>query len=124
MCQHSHYTGVRNPGFVTIRRNPPEKGDSVGNYQLIDEESTRGRGFHRELRAHLCRFRAVRSKFAENLSNSNNFRISSSKSFILTIPTQKNLNTTTFLKLKTNLIRPYKELYIYPIKSKKDSKFS
>jgi hypothetical protein len=34
-------------------RNPPEEWHSAGNYQLIDEESTRGRGFHRELLAHL-----------------------------------------------------------------------
>jgi hypothetical protein len=73
MCQHSHYTWVRNPG--------------IGNYQLIDEESTRGKGFHRELPAYLLGFRPVRSKFAENPSNGNNSRISSSKSYILTIPT-------------------------------------
>jgi hypothetical protein len=38
----------------------------AGNYQLIDEESTRGRGFHRELPVHLLGFRPERSKFVEN----------------------------------------------------------
>jgi hypothetical protein len=56
----------------------------------------------------------------ENPSYGNNYRISSSKSYILTKPTlKKKLNTKTSLKLKINLIRPYQELYIYPIKSKK-----
>jgi hypothetical protein len=59
----------------------------AGNYQLIDEESTRGRGFHRELPVYLLKFRPVRSKFVENPSNGNNFRISRFKSYILTIPT-------------------------------------
>jgi hypothetical protein len=54
--------------------------ESAGNYQLIDEEATHGRGFHRELPAYLLGFRPVRSKFAENPSNSNNSRISSFKS--------------------------------------------
>jgi hypothetical protein len=44
-------------------------GDSAGNYCLIDEESTQGREFHRELSAHLPRFRPVRSKCTENPSN-------------------------------------------------------
>jgi hypothetical protein len=35
------------------RSNPPEKWDFAGKYQLIDEEFTRGRGFRRELPAHL-----------------------------------------------------------------------
>jgi hypothetical protein len=43
--------------------------ESVGNYHLIDEESTQGRGFLRESPAYLCGFRPVRSKFAENPSN-------------------------------------------------------
>jgi hypothetical protein len=34
-------------------RNPPEIWDSAGNYQLIDEESNRGRGFRWESPAHL-----------------------------------------------------------------------
>jgi hypothetical protein len=33
--------------------------ESAGNYQLIDEESTRGRGFHRELPVHLLGFRPI-----------------------------------------------------------------
>jgi hypothetical protein len=76
-------------------KNPPEEGDFAGNYQLIDEESTGGRGFHRELLAYLCGFRPVRSKCAENPSNGNNSCwISSSKSYKLTMQTFfKNLNT-------------------------------
>jgi hypothetical protein len=99
--------------------------ESARNYQLIDKESTQGRGFHRELPAYLIGFRPVRSKFVENPSNGNNSRISRFKSYILTIPTFfKNLNTKTALKLKINLIRPYEEIHIYPIKSKNDSKIS
>jgi hypothetical protein len=60
--------------------------ESAGNYQLIDKESTRGRGFHQELQVHLLRFRPVRSKFVENPLNGNNFRISRFKSYKLTIP--------------------------------------
>jgi hypothetical protein len=89
-------------------RNPPGEGNSTWNYQLIDEESTRGRGFHRELPAYLLGSRPVRSIFAENPLNGNNSMISSSKSYKLTIPTFiKNLNTKTSLILKINLIRPY-----------------
>jgi hypothetical protein len=37
------------PGITTSwTRNPPEEEDSAENYQLRDEESTRGRGFYRE----------------------------------------------------------------------------
>jgi hypothetical protein len=61
--------------------------ESAGNYQLIDEESTRGRRFHWELPVHLLGFRPVRSKFVENPLNDNNSRISRFKSYILTIPT-------------------------------------
>jgi hypothetical protein len=59
-------------------RNPPEEGDSAGNYQFIEEESTQGRGFYRESPAYLHGFWLVRSKFEENPSNGNNSRISSS----------------------------------------------
>jgi hypothetical protein len=48
------------PGITTSwARNPPEEQDSVGNYryQLIDKESTQGRGFHRELPAYSHGFR-------------------------------------------------------------------
>jgi hypothetical protein len=61
--------------------------ESAGNYQLIDEESTRGRGFYRELPVHLLGLRPVRSKFVENPFTGNNSRISRFKSYILTIPT-------------------------------------
>jgi hypothetical protein len=97
MCQHLHYTKVMNPGIVTIRRkfgmrsaNTRTTGinrESAGNHQLIDKESTRRRGFHRELPANLLGFRPVRSKLVENLSKGNNSRISRFKSYILTIPT-------------------------------------
>jgi hypothetical protein len=38
------------PPRITISRtrNPTEELDSAGNYKLIDEKSTRGRGFHRK----------------------------------------------------------------------------
>jgi hypothetical protein len=75
-------------------RNPPEEGDSAGNYQLIDEESTQGRGFLRELPAYFRGFRPVRSKFAENPLNGNNSRISISISYIYTV-----LTMITFLKI-------------------------
>jgi hypothetical protein len=89
-------------------RNLLEERDFDGNYQLIDEESTRGRGFPRELLAYLREFRPVKSKFTENPSNGNNSRISSSKSYILTMPKKKkNLNTKMSKKLKINLIWPY-----------------
>jgi hypothetical protein len=65
--------------------------ESAVNYQLIDEESTRGSRFDRELPAYLLGFRPVRSKFVENPSNGNNSRISKFKSYILTI--------LTFLKI-------------------------
>jgi hypothetical protein len=83
--------------------------ESAGNYQLIDEESTRRRGFHRELPAYLLGFRPVRSKFMENPSNCNNSRIRRFKSYVHTDNTNffKNSNTKTTLKLKINLIRPY-----------------
>jgi hypothetical protein len=109
MCLHSHYTGVMNPGIVTIWRSLERgwptlalhgiNGESAGNYPLINEECTRGRGFwlkltahrrgihppgrgfHWELLTHLLGFRPVRSKFAENPSTGNNSRISSFKSY-------------------------------------------
>jgi hypothetical protein len=64
---------------------------SAGKYQLRDKKSTRGRGFNRELPAYLFGFRPVRSKLAENLLKGNNSRISSSKSYTLTIPTLKKI---------------------------------
>jgi hypothetical protein len=100
------------------------KGEYAGNYHLMDEESTGGREFRQELPAYLHGFWLVRSKFTENPSNGNNSRISSSKSYILTIPNLKNLNMKTSLKSKINLIRPHEELHTYPIKSKKKSKIS
>jgi hypothetical protein len=63
--------------------------ESAGNYQHIDEESTRRRGFHQELPVHLLGFRPVRSKFVENPLNGNISRISRFKSYILTIQTSK-----------------------------------
>jgi hypothetical protein len=69
-----------------------KNGFSAGKYQLRDQKSTRGRGFHRELLAYLLGFRPVRSKLAKNPSNGNNSRISRFKSYILTIQ--------TFLKFK------------------------
>jgi hypothetical protein len=73
--------------------------ESAGNYQLIDEESARGRGFHRELPVHLLGFRPVRSKFVENPLNGNNsadsnliHRYTDNTNFF------KNLNTKTSLK--------------------------
>jgi hypothetical protein len=66
--------------------------ESAGNYQLIDKESKRGRGFYRELPVHLLGFRPVRSKFVENPLNGNNSRINRFKSYILAIPTIFKIN--------------------------------
>jgi hypothetical protein len=71
-----HLKNVYSAGNYQLR----EEWDSAGSCQLIDEESTRGRVFHREITAHLCWFRPVRSKCEENPPNGNNSRISSSKS--------------------------------------------
>jgi hypothetical protein len=51
-------------------KNPPEEWNSAGNYQLVDKESTQGRGFYRESPDYLCRFRPARSKCTENPLNS------------------------------------------------------
>jgi hypothetical protein len=41
------------PGIINSgTKNPPEEWDSAKNYQLIDEESTQGKAFYRELPAH------------------------------------------------------------------------
>jgi hypothetical protein len=123
MCQHSHYKGVRNPGTITIRKtfgalcantrttyveyigilagittswvkNPPEEWDSAGNYyQLIDNEFLRGRGFQWESPVYLRGFRPVRSKCAGNPLNGNNSRISSSKSYMLTLLWRRHCRT-------------------------------
>jgi hypothetical protein len=74
-------------------RNPPEERDSTGNHQLF-----------------LCRFRPVRSKCAENTSNSNNSRISSSKIYVVypdNANFKKKIEYENLLRLKINLIRPY-----------------
>jgi hypothetical protein len=87
--------------------NPQDEWDSAGNYKLIDKEYTRGSGFHRELPDNLRWFRPVKSKCTENPQNGNNSRISSSKSYILTMPTLKKFKYEDLIKLKINLIRPY-----------------
>jgi hypothetical protein len=74
--------------------------ESAGNYQLMDEESTRRRGFHRELPAYLLGLRLVRSKFVDNPSKGNNSRISRFKSYILTIPTFKKFKYKDLFKIK------------------------
>jgi hypothetical protein len=62
------------PGItISYMRNPQEEGESAENYQLIDEESTQGRGFHWELPAYLLGFRPVRSKFVETLQTVKKF---------------------------------------------------
>jgi hypothetical protein len=58
-------------------------GESARNYHLINEESARGQSFRQELPAYILEFRPVRSKF---LTNGNNSRISSSNSYIQTMP--------------------------------------
>jgi hypothetical protein len=102
-CQHSPSTGfcreLRSYQLIEVEsivrmgflpgitssgtRNPPEEGDSIGNYQLI-----------------LLGFRPVISKLAKNPSNGKNSRISSSISYTYTDNTnfKKNLNTKTSLK--------------------------
>jgi hypothetical protein len=74
--------------------------ESAGNYQLIEEESTRGRGFHRELPVHLPGSRPVRSKFVENPLNGNDSRISRFKSYILTIPNFLKFENEDLFKIK------------------------
>jgi hypothetical protein len=74
--------------------------ESARNYQLIDKESTRGRGFHREVPLYLLGFKPVRSKFVENPSNGNNSWISRFKSYILTIPTLKKFKYEDLFKIK------------------------
>jgi hypothetical protein len=91
------------PGITTSRtRNPSEEGDSA-------EESPLGIGFHRELPAYLQGFRPVRSKFAENPSNSNNSRISSSKSYVLTSYNAnfKKIKYENLFKIKNKPDRPF-----------------
>jgi hypothetical protein len=85
------------------------------------EEPTGGMGFHWELPAYLHRFRPVRSKCADNPLKGNNSRISSSKSYMLTMPTFKYKG---LFKLKINLIRPYKNFISFQLNHKKDSKIS
>jgi hypothetical protein len=72
MCQHSHYTGVRNPGIVTNWRKFGTQYalhslnvESTGNYHLMNKESTLGREFLQELPAYLLGFRLVREKIRE-----------------------------------------------------------
>jgi hypothetical protein len=92
--------GILSEITTTWTRNPPEEGDSAGNYQLIDEESTQGRGFHREFLAYSRGFRPVRSKCEENPSHGNNSRISSFKSYILTMLTfKKKINFEDLFKI-------------------------
>jgi hypothetical protein len=89
MCQHLQYMeklGILPGNTISWTRNPLSEWDFSGNNQLIDKESTQGRRFHRELTAYLRGFSPVRSKCAENPSKGNNSRISSSKSYILTMP--------------------------------------
>jgi hypothetical protein len=77
------------PGIATTwTRNPPEECDSGGNYYLIDEESTRARGFNRELPAY-SQDQELQILYTDNANS------------------VKNLTTKTSLKLKINLIRPY-----------------
>jgi hypothetical protein len=42
--------------------NPPEKSDSTMNYQLIDKESTQGRGFRQESPAHFALIQTTKIK--------------------------------------------------------------
>jgi hypothetical protein len=81
-------------------------GESAGNYHLMNEEYTRGRGFLRELPAYICGSRPVRSKFAESPSNGNQFQdqqlqilYTDNANFL------KNLKMKTSIKFKINLIR-------------------
>jgi hypothetical protein len=61
-------------------KNLPKEWDFTGNYKLLDKKSTRRMGFYRELLAHGCRLRPLRSKCAKNPPNGDSFRISNSKS--------------------------------------------
>jgi hypothetical protein len=85
----------------------------------MDEESTGGTGFCRKLPGHRRGIHprkgippGITSLFTQIQAGKSkmrgNSRISSSKSYILTMKSFfENLNTKTSLKLKINLIRPY-----------------
>jgi hypothetical protein len=75
-------------------------GESARNYHLMDEKSTRERGFHRELPAYLHGFRPVRSKFSENISNGNISRFSNSISYTLIMQTFKKFKYEDHFKMK------------------------
>jgi hypothetical protein len=76
-------------------RKPPEEWDSAGKYQLIDEKPIQGMGF----RGNEKLMEADSDQQDRNArKNSNNFRISSSKSSIVRKLHLKILNTKTSLK--------------------------
>jgi hypothetical protein len=77
---------------------PPEEGDSTGNYQLTDEESTQAGDSARFYQLNSHSLRLIRSKCAENPPNGNNSGISSCKSSLLPMPFNEKLNMKTSLK--------------------------
>jgi hypothetical protein len=97
MCQHSHYSGEMNPGIVTIRKpfgtrcaNSRTTWDKWGFCRKLPPHGRgihRKKGFRRELPAYSRGLGPVISKCAENPSNGNSSRISSFKSYVLTMPT-------------------------------------
>jgi hypothetical protein len=114
MCQHLHYTGLMNPGIITIRRkfgtrcaNTRTTWDEWG---ICRELLPHRRGIHRRkgtppgITSFLTQIHAGKIKLTENLVNGNKSWISSSESYILTI--------LTFLKFK------HKDLF--KIKNKPD----
>jgi hypothetical protein len=135
MCQHLHYTGIRNPGIVAIRRtfggDVPTltlhgiNGVSAGNFHLMDEESTGGIGFCWELPAHrrqidprkgippritslFTRIQAGKIKMRGKSFEQQQFH-DQQLEIIYTDNANffKNSNRKTSLKFKINLIQPY-----------------
>jgi hypothetical protein len=112
-------------------------GESARNYHLINEESTGGRGFRRELPAHrrgihpskgippgitslFTRIHAGKIKIRGKSLERYQFQ-DQQLQILCTDNTNffKNFNLKASLKFKINLIRPYLEHHIYPSNLKK-----
>jgi hypothetical protein len=105
MCQHSHYTGVMNPGIVTNQR---KFGTRCANTRTTWDKW----GIWRELPPHrrgitslLVQIQAGKIKISGELEQFQDQQLQ----ILNTDATNffKNLNTKTSLKLKMNLIQPY-----------------
>jgi hypothetical protein len=101
-----------------------KKGYSVGNYKLLDEESTRGVAvaFCRELLAHRRWFGPLRSKFGKILRTLTLSGSATPNPIYYEWKLLKKLTSKKSLKGKINLIPPCYKLHIYWMKLKKDTK--